>query len=173
MKIERSRQMKGKNKLLLVLFLSLSSQLLFAQAQPVATGAEGQGAGGTISYSIGQVDYINLENNTLKINQGLQQPIEIMVFPGDQPILIDLNPEFEIYPNPAREYTVLHVKKGESKNLSYMLYDMLGRVLARQPLVDVKTTIRMDQLPSAIYILTVIDDQTQKIITQFKIVKIL
>ncbi len=166
--------MKQIKKYILLHGLLLAGTFLYAQERPVSAGGEAKGTGGTVSFSVGQVDYINLNTNTVKITQGVQQPAEMLVYPGNNPVIIDRNPEYSLYPNPTRDFTVLHVKQTAlTQKISYVLYDMLGRVIAREKLVDVRTTIRVDQLPSAVYILTVVDDSNNKVITQFKIVKIL
>lgn len=158
---------------LLSLLLSGFSLQLCAQQNTVAGGGEAKGNGGTVNFSIGQIDYINLSGNTALLTQGVEQPYEIMVYPGNKPIVIDRSSEFTLYPNPTRDFTTLHVKYSVVKSMSYILYDILGRVIAKQRLINVRTTIRLDDLPSAVYILTVIDDSTNKVITQFKIVKII
>lgn len=165
------------NKLCHALFFTLlflgSHSSLHAQQNTVASGGVHSGTGGTISFSLGQIDYINMASQTTLITQGLQQPFEIYVIATTIPIVIDKSPEFTLYPNPTKDYTVLHVKYSIVKSMSYVLYDILGRVVNKERLINVRTTIRMDNLPSAVYILTVIDDSTNKVITQFKIVKIL
>lgn len=156
----------------LIAFVLIAS-LLRAQERPVSSGGEARGSGGSLSFSVGQIDYINLNSSTVKINQGVQQPAEILIYPGNKPIIIDLDPQYTLFPNPTRDFTVLHIKQPITQNMSYVLYDMLGRVITRERLVDVKTTIRMDKLPIAVYVLSVVEDSTNKILTQFKIVKIL
>ena len=146
---------------------------VFGQENTVASGGVHTGTGGSISFTVGQIDYINIASNTALITQGVQQPFELFIITPDIPIVIDRSPEFSLYPNPTKDYTVLHVKYSLIKSMSYVLYDILGRVVARQRLINVRTTIRMDNMPSAVYILTVIDDSNNKVITQFKIVKIL
>jgi hypothetical protein len=47
---------------------------LMAQQGFVATGGDATGAGGSVSYSIGQVDYLSAEGSGGFINQGLQHP---------------------------------------------------------------------------------------------------
>lgn len=161
------------NSLLLTVWLVIAASGVSAQQNTTATGGEAKGDGGSISYSIGQIDYTNQGNSTGLITQGLQQPAEIFVYIGDHPVIIDQNPEFSVYPNPTRDFTVLHVKYSVAKKMSYILYDMLGRIVSKQQLINVRTIIRLDQLPSAVYILTVVDDSNSKVITQFKIIKII
>ena len=156
----------------LIVFILIGS-LLRAQERPVSSGGEARGSGGSLSFSIGQIDYINLNSSTVKITQGVQQPVEILIYPGNKPIIIDIDPQYTLFPNPTRDFTVLHIKQPITQNMSYVLYDMLGRVISRERLVDVKTTIRMDKLPIAVYVLSVVEESTNKILTQFKIVKIL
>lgn len=160
-------------KYIFLLGFLLVGKMLFAQERPVSSGGEAKGSGGSMSFSIGLMDYINVNSSTTKITQGIQQPVEILIYPGNNPVIIDRDPAYTLYPNPTKDFTVLHVKQPITQNTSYVLYDMLGRVVARQRLVNLRTTIRMDQLPSAVYLLSVVEDSSNKVLTQFKIVKIL
>ncbi|MCX6272178.1 MAG: carboxypeptidase-like regulatory domain-containing protein [Bacteroidetes bacterium] len=54
--------------------LGWGSTSLLAQQGFVSTGGQATGAGGTVSFSIGQVDYLSAAGNNGTIIQGLQQP---------------------------------------------------------------------------------------------------
>ena len=149
----------------------LMGNFLCAQEGSVSSGGEAKGTGGFMSFSVGQIDYINIKSSTAKITQGVQQPAEILIYLGDNPIVIDRSQEYTLYPNPAKDYTVLYVNQPITQNISYVFYDILGRVIASEKLIDVRTEIRTDQLPEAVYILTIVEDNTNRIVRKFKIVK--
>ncbi|MEM8891711.1 MAG: hypothetical protein AAGD28_27275, partial [Bacteroidota bacterium] len=73
-----------KSFLYTVLCLSLLlglGQLAFPQNQILASGGVQTGSGGSVSFSLGQLAY-NVQNGTsFNLTQGLQQPMEISVFP--------------------------------------------------------------------------------------------
>lgn len=167
---KRLKMNSFKDYIFLIAFLQMGS-FIYAQQGTVSSGGEAAGTGGFMSFSVGQIDYINMESSTVKITQGVQQPAEILISLGNKPIIIDRNPEYTLYPNPASDHTVLYINQPIDRNVSYVLYDILGRIMASERLADVRTQIRMDRFPDAVYILNVIEDNTGKIVRKFKIVK--
>lgn len=140
---------------LTVLFLCLSGGALWAQQGPVAAGGEGSGAGGTVSFSIGQIDYITVLNPNAHITQGLQQPYEVFQYAGiaDQTISLSVT----IFPNPATESAQLVVKDSPYHNLRYELTDETGRVLAAETITAEQTVIPLAHLAVAAYYIRVSD----------------
>ena len=149
----------------LLLFWGLSG--VNAQSNTMASGGEATGSGGTISYSIGQIDYIEATGSGGTANQGVQQPFEIFTLGTDERPDIDL--EITVYPNPAVSNVTLRIGNFTSDNLSYQLYDLNGRLLYQQKLQNAVTQIPFEGLASAIYLLQVLDRSSQ--IKSFKIIK--
>lgn len=54
--------------------LTISMGSLQAQKAVDASGGDASGTGGTVSYSIGQIDYMALSATSGKVNEGVQQP---------------------------------------------------------------------------------------------------
>jgi hypothetical protein len=76
-----------------------------AQQAISSAGGEASGTGGTVSFTIGQTDYISLNSNSGMISQGIQQPFEIMVVTGigsDKEITLECT---IYYPNPATDFS--------------------------------------------------------------------
>ncbi|MFT5858491.1 MAG: hypothetical protein ACI865_000579 [Flavobacteriaceae bacterium] len=141
--------------------LSLSS---YSQQNTVASGGDGSGSGGTFSYSIGQIDYINV-SSTLSISEGVQQPYEYYEVVG----LSNLNPIItSIYPNPATESILLEIGQLEN-DLSYDLFDLKGKLIEHADISATKTSIDIQPLAKGAYILEV--SQTQHPITTLKFIK--
>jgi hypothetical protein len=69
-----------KNTFALILFclLVFITQKSGAQSSVVVAGANGTGSGGSISYSVGQIDFASLSNTT---NAGVQQAYIVMTLP--------------------------------------------------------------------------------------------
>lgn len=158
--------------LLAILMLCFAGESM-AQKGPVAAGGDAKGTGGSVTYSVGQIDYITVGVKGEVITQGLQQPFEVLILIGKDPVVvIDTGPELSIYPNPTTDFVVLKLQNAEPGSLTYSLYDLLGRLIKKEKLNMVRTTIPMADLPSATYILTVYSNSGGQIIKTFKIIKI-
>ena len=122
----------------------------FAQQNTVATGGDGSGTGGTFSYSIGQIDYINV-SGAPSISEGVQQPYEYYEVVG----LSELNTIVtSIYPNPAIESIQLEITHLRG-DISYDLFDLKGKLISRAKITELKTNIDVQSLPVGSYIIEV------------------
>ena len=157
--------MKHKKTIFSVAFLLLGLGGLHAQESPTATGGEATGVGGTVSYSLGQVVYTTNTGSNGSVEQGVQQPYEISATVGINESSISL--EMSVYPNPTTNYLTLKVEI--TKNLSYQLFDMQGKVIVSKKIIDNTTTVVMENLPTATYLLKVTD--SNKTVKTFKIIK--
>ena len=93
-------------KAFITIFLSgmfVSGHLIQAQNAIPASGANGSGAGGTISYTVGQVVYTTSTGTMGSVAQGVQQPYEISVVTSLEEAK-DFSLEFVVYPNPATDF---------------------------------------------------------------------
>ena len=156
--------------------LKLSTVLLFVigltglQAQNTipATGGNATGAGGTSSYTVGQVVYNTYNGTNGSAAQGVQQPFEISVVTGIEEAL-GISLEIMVYPNPTTDFLTLSVDNFEASNLSYYLYDINGRLLETKKLEGKQTSIAMSNLVPATYFLKV--SEGSKELRTFKIIK--
>lgn len=147
-------------------FILLVHLNLSAQEGTDAAGGNATGVNGSVSYSIGQIDYISSTGTNGNVNQGLQQPYEFFTM-GLENDLVQL--DLTVYPNPATAYVTLKIDKTTFDNLSYELFDMNGRSLLSQKITDAITSIPLEQFPSATYFLKVSNAQQE--IKTFKIIK--
>ncbi|MEM7085511.1 MAG: T9SS type A sorting domain-containing protein [Bacteroidota bacterium] len=160
--------MKHKKSIILfALFLFWGLAGAHGQNNTLASGGEATGSGGTLSYSVGQVDYIQAEGSGGTASQGVQQPFEIFVLGVDEHPEIQL--DITVFPNPTVSNVTLHIGNFTGNDLSYQLYDIHGRLLSGQSLRTNSTRIPMEDLASAVYLLQVID--TSSPIKTFKIIK--
>lgn len=157
--------MKHKKTITSVAFLLLGLGGLHAQEAPTTTGGEATGAGGTASYSVGQVVYTNNTGTNGSVAQGVQQPFEISTTLGINQTTISL--ELSIYPNPTTNYLTLKVEK--TNNLNYQLFDIQGRIIKNKKVEDNTTLIAVGDLPIATYFLKV--TKNNLIIKTFKVIK--
>jgi hypothetical protein len=151
-----------------LLFLLLTTMCLYGQETTVATGGEASGAGGTVSYTIGQVFYTTNSSTGNSEAQGVQQPYEISIVLGIQK-QEGISLTCHVYPNPSTTYLVLEVENYDLKDLHYQLYDVSGKLLKSKRIESTTSTINMiDYVPSA-YLLQVVSESTT--IQTFKIIK--
>ena len=156
-------------KLLLImgLFLLGWGGTLFAQQGRVASGGDASGSGGTVSFTIGQIDYISVSNTNGSVNQGIQQPLELFTVGTSDIPGVELSTS--VYPNPTVESLTLQVDKDLLGNLEYQLYDVVGKLIMSSKVDNVTTSIDMSQLASSSYFLKVLNSTT--LIKTYKIIK--
>jgi hypothetical protein len=157
--------MKHKTTLMSVAFLLLGLEGLQAQETVPATGGDATGAGGSSSYTVGQVVYTTNTGSNGSVAQGVQQPYEISVTTGVNETTINL--ELSVYPNPTTDYLTLKAEKTEG--LSYQLYDLQGKVIASKTVNGTSTNISLEEQPTATYFLNVVNNN--QIVKTFKVIK--
>jgi len=156
-----------KKTTLLIPLCTLLSAPIFAQKNTVASGSVAIGAGGTVSYSIGQTDFIAATGGGGRITQGVQQPYEIFVVTGIEKKDISLSAS--VYPNPTNDFVKLVLDNGKEKNLTYQLCDLQGKILSNKIVVDNETNISLTELPTSTYFIKILKSGTE--IKTFKIIK--
>lgn len=75
----------------------------------------------------------------------------------------------EAYPNPVSDHLILDIKDLDGQNLSYILFDINGRVLRNKVITKNRLSIAMEDLLPATYFLRILNKQKE--IKTFKIVK--
>jgi Secretion system C-terminal sorting domain len=151
-------------KIVLVLFMVAAQ--LFAQERTDATGGEAAGTGGTVSYSVGLIDYEAHVGSNGILTEGVQQPYEIFAVGVDEG---NLAHRVLVYPNPTAEYLVLDVGDLAFDQLRYVLYDLNGKFLAAADIGEGKTNISLRSMASATYFLKVLNGNGLEY--SFKIIK--
>jgi hypothetical protein len=157
-----------KLKLIAVSLLTIGLTGLQAQEAISASGGNASGSGGSASYTVGQMVYTTNNGTNGSVAQGVQQPYEISVV-----IAIEetngITLQCLAYPNPTTEFIKLKVKSYKVENLSYQLFDILGKLLETKNLEVEDTNIVLSNLVPATYFIKVI--QGEKEIKTFKIIK--
>jgi len=155
-----------KTKLTALLLLGIGFNQVYAQQASTASGGDASGSGGSVAYSVGQIVYTTNTGITGSVAQGVQQPYEISITTGMLETDIKLN--LSAYPNPTTNYLMLQIDNYD-KALLYQLYDISGKLLESNTIVASSTTITMEALPTATYLLKV--TQNNKEVKTFKIIK--
>ncbi len=139
----------------------------FAQHSIYASGADANGPGGSISYTIGQIDYHTDNGNEYTIAQGIQQPYEIYAITGIDLKHIDLT--FTIYPNPTVDFLTLKIENFKTGNFTVHLCDAQGKILFSRNIESSETSISMKDLSNAFYYVKVLKDSME--VKVFKVIK--
>ncbi len=151
----------------ILVFIAFCNLQTSAQQAIVATGGNAVGSGGTISYSIGQIDYITIDDNGGIATQGVQQPYEI--YPVSIAEQEQISLEYCVYPNPTKASVTLVVGPNNLSDLFMKLYDLQGNLVLQQRITDVNTILPLDGLSSATYLLVVSSPSEE--LQQFRIIK--
>ena len=160
--------MKHFHRLLIMIGILMFGISIPAQYANPVSGSDASGTGGTISYSIGQVVYTVLAGTVGNIIQGVQQPYEISIIIGSEDIFKN-NLKYSIYPNPTDDYLILKISDNEAENLSYQLYNIQGKVIQYNKIMNRESKISMNSYVSGIYLIKIYDKNRE--IMAFKIIK--
>jgi hypothetical protein len=139
-----------------------------AQQNTVAAGGDATSPSGSVSFSVGQVDYIQVATPSGSVSQGVQQPYQIDITTGIEEEGIQLS--LSAFPNPTREELWLSVAGETTEGLSYMVTDERGRQLMDRQITADLTQIPLQDLAMAVYFLQV--KRADQIVKTFRIVKL-
>ncbi|WP_165876119.1 T9SS type A sorting domain-containing protein [Mariniflexile fucanivorans] len=148
-----------------------------------SSGSIAKGSSGSVSYSIGQVIYTYIGDNT--IEQGIQhgdlsqKTSEETEEENNKPEDIDSGEDLEttpavnvlIYPNPTTDFINISTEGlvFENENNSYQLFNYQGKLLMQNSMSQDNTQINLDNLSSSMYILRVFVNNS--LYRTFKILK--
>jgi hypothetical protein len=149
------------------LILCLFGISVHAQDAILTSGGNESSAGGSVSYSIGQIAYVYANDSGGSASQGIQQPFEIFVLGiNDFP---EITLQMGVYPNPTMANATLNIANYNAENISYALFDLGGKQIFSKKIAPEGTQIPMENLSSTIYFLKVLDQN--KVLKTFKIIK--
>ena len=138
--------------------------ILFAQQATVVSGGNASGSTGTVSYTIGQIDYTTNTGSTGSAMQGVQQPYEIIPISSTEQ-------NISAFPNPTDGLITLSFENYPLINTTYQIYDENGRLLQSNKINLEQTTIDLTEFATAIYFLKIQDGAKE--LKVFKIFKTL
>jgi hypothetical protein len=147
----------------IVLFSLLTTLSVSAQEVIATQGDSYSNASANIDFTIGEVIINTGTDGTNDITQGFHQTN--WNFLGVE----DFAPNYEaiIFPNPTED--VLNIKTSMFENVTYTLYDGLGKLVMQDKLSAEQTPIQVSQLAPGSYSLT-LNNETQNLKT-FKLIK--
>jgi hypothetical protein len=154
----------NKSKALLSIFFCFFLISANAQRTTVASGGNASGSGGSVSYTIGQMDYTTNTGSTGSAMQGVQQPYEIIPISSTEQ-------NISAFPNPTDGLITLSFENYPLINTTYQIYDEHGRLLQSNKINLEQTTIDLTEFATAIYFLKIQDGAKE--LKVFKIFKTL
>jgi hypothetical protein len=126
----------------------------FAQQSVNASGGNATGSGGTVSYSVGQIDYKSNNGTNGSSSEGVQQPFEFYTVG-----IFEAFTSFEVnlFPNPSSSFINLSIANWTTdQTISFQLCDLNGKVLSSDVVKEPTTIIDVQQLADANYFLNVL-----------------
>ncbi len=140
----------------------------FGQQAVSTAGGEAAGSGGSVSYTVGQTEYVSSAGSDGVVSPGIQQPYEIFTVTGIVPET-DITFKAVVYPNPATDMLTLKIQWDKPDKLKYTLIDIKGKILDERVIENNETAISLQNYPPSTYFLQV--KYQMQIIKVFKIIK--
>ena len=150
-----------------ILLLPLGIIAGYTQAAITSSGSDSKGAGGFVSWSVGQVAYTSFtgKGGANSIAAGVQQAYTISVIGLRSTVSFS----YSVYSNPTADNLILEAPNFKTGKITYQLLDLKGTVLKSDFISGNRTEINTGTLPSSTYILQIIQENKQ--IRSFKIIK--
>jgi hypothetical protein len=132
----------------------------------LSSGGSALGAG-SLNYSVGQIFFSSNSANSGSVSESIHQAIELFSLSASDKNIVFI--KAKTYPNPTKNKITLALKDNELNNLTYGVFDVNGRLLAKGKVLKEDTDIYMKNYAEGIYFLKV--NQNQKQVNIFKIIK--
>ena len=149
--------MKNKKTKYYVAFLfSIGLLSAYAQESAISSGADLSGAGGSVSFSIGQVCFRTDTGSAGSIAQGVQQPYEIQVSLGVDEHEIGLYTK--VYPNPTTDRATIVLP--DLSNSTIQVFSSVGELVYVEQLSEGNTITELDlsDKPAGLYFVKVFNE---------------
>lgn len=151
-----------KNLTLFVYSLFVLAKPLIAQESINSTGQSVNYSEYSMDYSIGQLVFSAVKNESYSLHEGVIQIYEVQ----NDILGSKNNIQISIFPNPSKDHLTI---KSNDINLEFALYSINGKVQTKGKTNSKEFSINIRELPSSTYLLR-ITDKNQKTRT-FKILK--
>lgn len=152
----------------LLLTLMLLASIAAGQEAILCAGGDASTSEGSVSYSVGQLDYTSIATDNGSMDQGVQHSFEMLTV---RVIDMEFFQQISVFPNPnTGEFSIL-MSDDTNENICYQLYNNHGKTLRSGTLLSNQTPVDMSELPAATYFLYVLDADNQ-LTKLFRILKI-
>ncbi len=146
----------------------MGSQRLYAQKTVSPAGGNATAGGASISYTVGQIDYVVNYDTSYSSWQGVQQPYEI----SGQIVGVDqeqFDLDCKVYPNPVLDHLILEIEGAGLEGFSYQILGLNGKAILSGEVETFRTVIHAENLAVGAYLLRL--SLGQATIRTFKIIK--
>lgn len=137
------------------------AQSLSAQQGVVASGGDHSSSNGSVAYSVGQIAFATIDDETGNLNPGLQQPFQFTIVGIND---IGTDHLLNLYPNPANQFLFLQLSTREgiihAQDFIAKVYDAKGNLLITQQLDNPVNSILISDLPSGQYFVQIWQSKT-------------
>jgi len=152
-----------KSTFTFIFFLLLISEGVSAQEVVATQGDSYTNSSGSIDFTVGEVVINTGTDGATDLTQGFHQTNWNFVSAEDHV----RGYEAIIFPNPTSD--ILNIRTSTFENVTYTLYDALGKLVLQDKLSSTQTPIQVSQLAPGAYSLTLNND-TQNLKT-FQLIK--
>lgn len=140
---------------ILVFFTAFTCNIttIYSQSATVTAGGDIKNAIGSVSYSIGQSFYSNIENANITLTEGVQQAFEIYEAEGTATDNISLF--IQTFPNPTTDELTLKFGSEIPENTTTLLYSAEGVLQSTVKIQQTETVFDFSGFADGIYYLKV------------------
>jgi hypothetical protein len=150
----------------ILFFLTIIPSFTIAQQNGVASGGDYNGSNGTVSFSIGQIDYLHISNTNGNVYQGVQQPYQILNNSVNES---DFDFNLSIGPNPFFDILNIEADFTKMKEVEGYITDQNGKIVKERQKLSMDNTFELGDLASGNYFLNI--ENQQILLKSYKIIK--
>lgn len=134
----------------LVLLGCLSTSVAaYSQREMVASGGDAQGGTGSVSWSIGQIAYVNITGQSGYSAEGVQQPAEFFLSGVNAEFL----PQLNVFPNPSSGQIQIDGLQFEQGPIPFQIVNAAGQLISEGLIQSGFPEISVQHLPAGVYTL--------------------
>lgn len=141
----------------------------FSQSSIVTSGGSTKTDEGSISISVGQVDYLNASTDKFSINAGVQQPDIYQHEKTNKREVSNLLIKIKAYPNPTTDEFTVFIENDENW-YSFVMTNVEGELIYQGKLKN-NSKLSLSNQPIGTYLLKIYTDKRQKKFITIKIIK--
>jgi len=143
--------MKGIHSPIWLAFIGCFSTSLaaYSQREMVAAGGDAQGGTGSVSWSIGQIAYVNITGQSGYSAEGVQQPAEFFL----SGVNAEFMPQLSVFPNPSNRQIHIDGLQFEQGPISFQIFNAAGQLISEGRIQSGLPEISVQHLPAGVYTL--------------------
>jgi hypothetical protein len=144
----------NQKKALMIFMIILGSMGLMAQSGFTSTGTDAQGNSGTVSLSVGLIDFLSINGSSGSVNQGIQHP-GIIITTGTDFDASYLS--WNAYPNPTSQSVTIELSTMPKTPLTVKLHDAKGKLLESLQMTQTKIEVDLETRANGVYLIHVFE----------------